>query len=345
MTLRDLTLGFMPLNDAAPLVVAHELGFFKKEGLNVTLSKQNSWATLRDKLAAGLLDGAHMLAPMPLASTLGVDGIKVNMLAPMVLSRGGNGITLSKQLAKQIPLNNDGDLPLPATRISDIATARKNAGTKLRFATVHPFSCHHYQLRQWLTQGGITLDDIDIIFLPPSSMVAALYSGDIDGFCVGSPWNTKAIREKVGVTVLTSADNWPGALEKVIAVTADFAKGNADVVTALIRALYKACLWLASPQNKLEAARFLTKAKYLDLSLDVIAPPLLDSCLSGLDKSPRQVQAFCQFDQGNQADVKEFQQLLAMMKQYQQVDIDQSSDVLAQVYSDALYLKALHQSS
>ena len=194
----DLTLGFIPLTDSAPLIVAKEMGFFSQWGLDVKLQKQNSWATLRDKLHAGLLDATQMLAPMPLASALGLGCAKVKVITPLVLSLNGNAITLSEKLHQEILRENSlaqVTLPLAAYLLQKVISVRKKQNRpKLRFATVFPYSCHYYQLRDWLASADISEEDLDIVVVPPVNMVAFLQSGEIDGCCVGGPWNAKAVR-------------------------------------------------------------------------------------------------------------------------------------------------------
>ena len=184
----DLTIGFMPLTDCAPVVVAKEMGFFEKWGLNVELTKQNSWSDLRDKLHANELDAAQMLAPMPLASTLGLGGIKANVIAPFILSRNGNAITVSKQLYDNLLEQHQLSLlslPLSSSMLNKTIEQRRNNNDKIRFATVFPYSCHYYQLLTWFKRCDISLDDVEILIIPPADMVPALNAGDIDGFCVG----------------------------------------------------------------------------------------------------------------------------------------------------------------
>lgn len=294
----DLNIGFMPLTDCAPVVVAKEMGFFEKWGLNVSLVKQSSWAALRDKVHNGALDAAQMLAPMPLASTLGVGGVKANVITPFVLSRNGNAITLSKQLYDNILRQHDLkllSLPLSASMLKKTIEERRENNQKMRFATVFPYSCHYYQLLTWFERCNISLDDVDILIIPPSNMVPALDAGDIDGFCVGGPWNAKAVREGVGLTCTTSSDIWPNSPEKVLGLLADWQVKHPETTMALIAALQEACKWLDNVPNRFEAARLLTRARYLDTNIDVIAPSLLGSCLVFHDQPPRVVPSYNQF--------------------------------------------------
>ena len=294
----QLSIGFMALTDCAPLVIAKEMGFFEKWGLSVNLYKQNSWATLRDKLHTGTLDAAQMLSPMPIASNYGLDCVKTNVVAPLVLSRNGNAITLSKTLydaIKEQPLPYVQDLPLSASYLKEVIATRKILGNKVKLGAVFSFSCHYYQLISWLQAGGINIDDVDIVIIPPTNMVSAMATGEIDGYCVGGPWNTMAVRQKVGFTGVTSLDIWPGTPEKVLGLLQNWQQENPHTVQALIMALQEACEWLEVIPNRFEAARVLTAPHYLNTSLDNIAPSLLGSCLTFYNESPRSVPSYNQF--------------------------------------------------
>lgn len=330
----DLNIGFMPLTDCAPVVVAKEMGFFEKWGLNVTLTKQSSWAALRDKLHVGALDAAQMLAPMPLASTLGLGGGKANVIAPFVLSRNGNAITVSKQLYDNILEQHQLtllSLPLSSSMLKKTIEQRRKNNDKIRFATVFPYSCHYYQLLTWFTRCGISLDDVEILIIPPANMVPALNAGDIDGFCVGGPWNAKAVREGVGLTCTTSSDIWPDSPEKVLGLLADWQIKYPETTMALIAALQEACCWLDNVPNRFEAARLLTRARYLDTNIDVIAPSLLGSCLVFHDQPPRVVPSYNQFTavgkvQSNSPDLAYGNFLLDQMVSAKHVEQKQADD-------------------
>lgn len=294
-----LTIGFVPLTDSAPLVVAKALGFFEDENLHVTLQKQNSWATLRDKLHAGILDAAQMLAPMPLASSLGLGCHPCKIVTPFVLSLNGNAITISNALYKEIlSLNqlSNIELPLDSGYLASVIKLRKAQGKeKLKFANVFPYSCHHYQLLDWLRRGGISESDVQILTVPPINMVSFLESGEIDGFCVGGPWNAKAVRSGIALTALTSYDIWENIPEKVLGVSEEFLEKHPQTVQAICKALHRACCWLETTPNRFEAARLLTQAQFLDAPLDVIAPSLIGSCLTHQSLAPRKVEQYNQF--------------------------------------------------
>ena len=299
----DITLGFIPLTDSAPLIVAKELGFFERWGLNVTLQKQNSWSTLRDKLHAGVLDAAQMLAPMPIASALGLGAPSANVITPLVLSLNGNAITLSEGLLQEVLKENEitnVTLPMAGYLLQKVVEKRKHRGlAKLKFATVFPYSCHYYQLRDWLKAAKVNLDDVDLLVIPPINMVECLENGDIDGFCVGGPWNAKAVRAGIGMTALTSFDIWQDSPEKVLGLLDSWHQKNPNSVLALCAALKQACSWLESVPNRFEAARLLSQSEYLDAELDVIAPSLLGSCLTHKSMPPRSIPSYNQFSVSN----------------------------------------------
>lgn len=293
MKQRVLNIGFMPLTDSAPIVVAKEMGFFEKHGLHVDLHAQNSWSALRDKLHAGILDAAQMLAPMPIASTLGLHGSQLEISVPIVLSLNGNAITLSNSLCQEILDANQLStlpIPMPASLLKNVVKNRLNSqAPKLRLATVFPYSCHFYQLHTWLTEGKVSLNDVDISIAPPISMVDAMHCGDIDGYCVGGPWNAKAVRAGFGVTVISSSDIKGLEIEKVMGLTSAFCDKHTDTVIKMCAAIKQSCQWLSSGPNRFEAARMLSGYQYLDAPLDVVAPSLIGSCLVSATRGPRYI--------------------------------------------------------
>lgn len=268
---RHVTLGMLPLNDAAPLVVALEEGFFAEQGLEVTLVFETSWASLRDGLQLGLLDAAQMLALMPLASTLGLDGRPTPVLSALTLNLGGNAITVSPALhARMLEAAPNGlDEPLDQARaLARVVAARKRSGeAPLRFANVYPFSSHRYLLRYWLAAGGIEPDrDLDLRVVPPPQMVSQLEAGSLDGYCVGEPWNRLAVSRGSGVVLCGSFDIWGASQEKVLGVQEAWAERHPETHRALLRALLKACAWLDAPEHRERAAQRLCMGGYLDVS-------------------------------------------------------------------------------
>jgi len=274
-----LKLGFLALLDAAPLLVAKERGFFAEQGLEVELQRQSSWAGLRDKLAVGTLDGAQMLAPMILASTLGLGGLREPMVAALALNLGGNSITLSGTLtARMAEIDPKSRIrPMSATVLAEAIRA---SGTRPTFGIVHPFSSHHYEIRQWLASGGIDAErDVSLTVVPPAQMLSNLSAGLIDGYCVGEPWSRLAARSGLGQVAITSREIWAGRFEKVYAVRQDWADHNPDTHRALLRALLLAARWADQPENRAELAELLSRPGHVNAPL-----PLLRVLLESEDR-------------------------------------------------------------
>lgn len=271
----DLRLGFIPLVDCAPLAVALEMGFFADEGLSVTLSREASWANIRDKVAVGALDGAHMLGPMALASSLGTTGPAVPTLAPLALNAGGSAITVSKALAATLRDLAD-DALLTARPLARLITARAAAGDPpLTFAVVFPYSIHNYQLRYWLAEAGIDPDkDVRIVVTPPPSMAERLRSGQIDGFCVGAPWNAVSVLEGAGEILIRASDFWRGAPDKVFGVTRAWAESRPGHLQAVLRALLRAGVWADQPGNRPALAAMLASPQYVGCPEAAVAASL-----------------------------------------------------------------------
>lgn len=263
----QLKLGFVPLLDCAPLVVAREQGFFRQQGLQVVLSREASWSAIRDKLNYGLLDGAQMLAPMPLATTLGLGSSPQSTCSLLSLSRNGNAITCSVPLYQQLHEQAEGE-----TSALALGQALKQRLPKLKrkpvFATVYPYSNHHYLLRDWFQRSGIDPDnDIDWRAIPPPQMITALAQRQIDGYCVGEPWNSLAVLQSHGLIVASGHQLWPEVPEKVFAVTEAWAALHPHYCNALIRALYQACHWISQCSDKQSLLKLLALPPYLDHSL------------------------------------------------------------------------------
>ncbi len=273
-----LALGIIPLVDCAPIVLAEELGAFERHGLEVEIRREASWATIRDKVALGLLDAAQMLAPMPLAAALGVDSVSVPMVAAMTLDLNGNAITLSQALWREIEEAAPpfAGAPLDAGALATVVRSRAAAGrAPLTLASVFPFSSHNYLLRLWLASGGIDPDrDVRLTVVPPPHMVAHLSGGVIDGYCVGEPWNQQAASLGIGRIAVTGHQLWKAMPEKVLGTTEAWAQRHPRTLTALIKALIEACTWLDEPANRGEAARVLASPRYVNAPAEIIARSL-----------------------------------------------------------------------
>lgn len=275
---RSLTLGYVPLTDCAPLVVALEDGHFAAEGLDVTLQRQPSWSALRDKLAVGALDAAPMPAGIPLGLSLGLGNLPMPMCVPMVLGLGGNGVTVSRSLFAQM-LGHEprlaADPALAGPALATALTARIRAGAAPAvFGVVFPTATHNYLLRLWLACHGIDPDrDVEIVVVAPPEMAAALASGRVEGFCVGEPWNSLAVAAGLGHLVATGHEIWANAPEKVLTLTAAWADRHPETLQALLRALLRAC---RSVDGKEQRARLPERlaGHYLDAPASVIAASL-----------------------------------------------------------------------
>jgi len=248
-------LGFIPLLDCAVLAVAQAEGFFVEEGVAVALQPEPSWANIRDKVSAGLIDGAHALGPLVLASRLGLGAPPADLIAPMALNRGGAAITLSTGLQDAITRTPGG--------LKAVAAARP-AGQPVTFGVVFPFSLHSHLLRHWLASQGVEAGhDVRVIVAPPPQMAARLIAGELDGISVGAPWNRAAIEAGAGVEAATATDIFPQAIDKVFAVRGDWADANPHTLQALLRALIRAAHWADAAENREKLARLLAGPDYL----------------------------------------------------------------------------------
>ncbi len=270
-----LNLGFLPLLDAAPLLLAQELGHFAAAGLNVRLSREVSWANIRDKLCIGTLQGAQLLAPMTMSVTLGLNRVKAPLMTSFVMSQNGNVITVSSSLYEQLrELNREATASAHTSvlTLKQLIDQRRELGmAALTFAVVYPYSCHNYLLRYWLGAGGINPDhDLNLVVIPPAQMVSQLAAGRIDGFCVGEPWSQIAAAQGHGKILLNSWDVWHNAPEKVLAVHRDWATLHPTAHLALIRALLRTCQWLDEPNNRDEALAILTQQHYLGFTPETL---------------------------------------------------------------------------
>ncbi len=284
-----LRAGFVPLADCAPLIMAQELGLFRQHNLNVVLSRELGWATVRDKIILGELEVAHALAAMPLAATLGLGSIRCACVAGLVLNQHGNAITLSNELWRNGV--RDGRTLLTEVR-------RRPAGEKLTFGVVHPFSSHRHLLRQWLRQNGIDPDrDARIVVVPPPQMAANLKAGHLDGFCSGEPWNSVAVRERAGWIAAISAELDPGHPEKVVMARADFALQRAPEHLAFLAALIAACEFCDRAENRDFIAEVLARPEYVGVPAPILRRAFDGALDFGHDTS-RTVDDFCVFHRG-----------------------------------------------
>jgi two-component system, oxyanion-binding sensor len=264
---RPLRVGFLALTDAAPLIVANELGMFARHGLRVELRREIGWATIREKIIYGELDAAHAPAPMLWSAQLGLGCPPCEVLTAFVLNLQGNALILSQSFWESGV--RDGQ-----TLRDHLRAARRREPITL--GVVFPFSSHHLLLRDWLRAAGINPDEhVRIVVVPPAQMFRNLTAGTIDGFYSGEPWNSLAVREKAGWCPSWSAAQQPGHVEKVLMVTRRFAEARTAEHGLLMTALAEACAWCDEPHNRERLSELLAQPQHLNLPVDVIAPALL----------------------------------------------------------------------
>jgi ABC-type nitrate/sulfonate/bicarbonate transport system substrate-binding protein len=292
-----LVIGFIPLLDCAPLVVARERGFAAEEGLELTLVRETSWANIRDRLIVGHFDAAHMLGPMTVASTLGIGHLGVPMIAPCSLGLGGNAIAVSMRLWEQ--MRREGAAAGSAPRIHGMALKRVLAGRAradlgpLTFGMVYPFSCHNYELRYWLAAAGVDPDrDVRLVVIPPPLLGDAMRAGHIDGFCVGEPWSSVAVDAGVAAIISSTTAIWPLSPEKVLGCRADWAQSHRTELSALVRALYRAALWCERPDNHAALALLLAEPRHVGISPELLLRGLSGRLILTPDDGARQFTDF-----------------------------------------------------
>jgi two-component system, oxyanion-binding sensor len=278
---RDLTIGFLPLVDACLPILAREHGFAEAEGISLRLVKDMSWATVLDRLLYGHSDAAHMVAPLAIATTLGRGRPAQPLSVPFVLGLNGNAITLRPELAQQVGQAGQlGDPVAVGAALAEVARKRREAGNPMRFGVVHRYSSHNYMLRYWLAGCGIKPDrDVEIATIAPPFCVDALEAGEVDGICVGEPWNSVAVARGAGQIVLATAQIWRRGVEKVLALPEPVLAERRSHVEALIRALIAAGRHFVDPENWEANAAILARPEYLDGDAELIRRAISDRLL------------------------------------------------------------------
>ncbi len=270
-----LRIGFIPLCDAAALMVAVDRGFTKAEGLDVELVREVSWSNVRDKLNIGILDAAHLLAPVAIASSLGLGHVKVPIIAPLALGVNGNAITVSPGLHAGLTAVAEGDIAAPlvsARALARVAGERKRKGEEpLTFGMSFPFSSHNYLLRFWMAAGGVDPDeDVRLVVLPPPYMVDSLAGKQVDGFCVGAPWNAVAVDLGVGRILHLGSEIFQRATEKLLAVRSRWAQEHAPTLTRLVRAHRRAAAFVEDTANREEVCALLAAPNRIGVASEVV---------------------------------------------------------------------------
>jgi len=275
---KDLTIGFIALTDCAPIVIAKEEGFFKKNGLNVHVVKEGGgWPGIQQKVISGEYDFSHALAGMPIAATLGING-NAHLEAVLSLDFNGNGITFGNKIIKEMKKYgmDETKRPLGSEALKKYIDAKHKAEGKnyrpLSFGMVHPVSTHNYELRYWMASSGIEPDrDTTIKPFPPPTMPSNLIAGNIEGYCVGEPWNERIVLKRKGSTLVTNYDIWNNNPEKVLQTRADFIKKYPETTKAVMKSILQAQMWLdASWEHRKEAAKILSKPNYVKAPVKVL---------------------------------------------------------------------------
>jgi NitT/TauT family transport system ATP-binding protein len=290
----SVTCGFLPLVDSAPLIIAKDLLFAAQEGLDLTLVKQPSWSAIRDHLAFGQLDFAHLLSPMPIAMSSGQSGYPAQIDALMVLAVNGTVIGVSTDMAARMA--KQGWTPHFDNPRATSAAVLADAQTTLRIGVPFPFSMHRLLVDYWLRQDhAFAEDQVEIISVPPSQMSQALRDGRIDMFCVGEPWGSVAVQDSGAVLVLPTSAIWSFVPEKVLGARHDWVAQNQAICHAMIRAVYRAAQWLEQPQNVPLAVEILASSEHLDLPDQAIEPALTGQIRPCLGADPLRADRFMVF--------------------------------------------------
>lgn len=262
-------LGFIPLTDCSPIVMAKELGLFKKYGVEVVVTKESSWANVRDKILTGELDGAHCLYSMPFSVYTGVGGkAGSEMKIAMMLNVNGQAITLSNDFCGKVGFKQ-------MNKVTPVVAAKLKAEKEVTFAMTFPGGTHDLWLRNWMSIAGLNQKAVKIITIPPPQMVANMKVGNMDGYCVGEPWGGVAVKQGIGFTQVATQDIWKDHPEKALVVNKEFsAKRRTDLVKVM-KAVLEACIWLDNPSNRKKAASIIGKAPYVNAPADVIENRLM----------------------------------------------------------------------
>jgi nitrate/nitrite transport system substrate-binding protein len=273
---KEVRIGFIPLTDCASVVMASVMKFDEKYGIKIIPTKEASWASVRDKLVNGELDAAHVLYGLVYGVHLGLSGPKKDMAVLMTLNNNGQAISLSKKIADQGAVDGAG-----------LAKLMRSDKREFTFAQTFPTGTHAMWLYYWLAANGINpLTDAKVITVPPPQMVANMRVGNMDGFCVGEPWNHRAIADGIGVTATTTQDIWRDHPEKVLGTTNDFVTKHPNTARAMVMAVLEASRWIDTGlSNKNKMAETIADKAYVNTSVDVINQRILGRYTNGMGKT------------------------------------------------------------
>ncbi len=332
--IRPINLGFVPLCDSAPAIIAKEKGIFDSYDLKVKLSREPGWATVRDKLAYGELDAAEAVVGLVFALQLGLGCLASKVTTPLILSANGNAITLGKHIPKDILTKDNG---LKNYLKKDFKNDRP-----FTMAAVHPFSCHNFLLHTWLRrQGVIPGEQVDIVFLPPSVLSRNLEAGIIDGFCVGEPWNSMSIMKDGSWCAETSRDIDHNHPEKALICSEEFSTNKSDEMLRLTAAMIEACMYCANPDNKEEIITILAQQKYLDTNREYIANVFNPEFHTGNGDISGEDLLLFHGDEINRPNSNKANWILSNMRQTHLIPNSMSVRDLASIFRQDIYDQAL----
>ena len=329
---KEIRLGFVPLVDSAPLVVAKELGFFEKRGLKVSLQREFGWATIRDKLLFGELDAAHAAAGLSLAMTLGVGCVPVSMMTGLVLNSNGNSIIFNEELDELLKRSSK-DF---AKRIKSLMGTKKIA-----LGVVSLTSSHYFILGEFLSRHGVDIQkDLQIVVLPPPQMAQNMEVGNIQGFCAGEPWGAVSVEQGFGRCVAVSSEISPNHIEKVLLSTQSYQENNSEEYLKICEALLEACDFCDRPENRVSIAEMISPAAYVKCSPELILRSLKGPYHFGSGVT-RSVSGFHQFygESCNAPTIEKGEWLLSQFERYELIQgmIVNRFELLRSVFRQDLY--------
>jgi len=310
-----IRLGIIPLTDCAPIVMAKELGLFEKYGVNVEVSKEASWANVRDKILTGELDGAHCLFSMPLSVYTGVGGKEGSeMKIAMILNNNGQAITLSKDFCGKVGFKQ-------TNKVGPVVAAKLKADKEVTFAMTFPGGTHDIWLRYWLAAANVSQKTSKIITIPPPQMVANMKVGNMDGYCVGEPWNGVAVKQGIGFTEISTQDIWEHHPEKALVVNKQFSEARREDLKNVMKAVLEACKWLDNRANRKKAAEIIGKTPYVNAPADVIEARLMGDYNLGCDQGTEiYTDNYMLFHRGGETNFPRKAHAIWFMAQYMRFD-------------------------
>ena len=310
-----IRLGIIPLTDCAPIVMAKELGLFEKYGVNVEVSKEASWANVRDKILTGELDGAHCLFSMPLSVYTGVGGKEGSeMKIAMILNNNGQAITLSKDFCGKVGFKQ-------TNKVAPVVAAKLKADKEVTFAMTFPGGTHDIWLRYWLAAANVSQKTSKIITIPPPQMVANMKVGNMDGYCVGEPWNGVAVKQGIGFTEISTQDIWEHHPEKALVVNKQFSEARREDLKNVMKAVLEACKWLDNRANRKKAAEIIGKTPYVNAPADVIEARLMGDYNLGCDQGTEiYTDNYMLFHRGGETNFPRKSHAIWFMAQYMRFD-------------------------